>query len=112
MTPVDGWDVEVAARMTEIGEHLGARPGHMFGHPALYAGRRLAVCAYGSGLGLKLSAARVRGLIETGPGVPFQPNAKAPMREWIHAPATTRDDVDELTELIAEALEYAHTGGS
>jgi hypothetical protein len=41
----DRWEPEVAAAMTEIGERLGARPGHMFGHPALYADRRLAVCA-------------------------------------------------------------------
>jgi hypothetical protein len=46
----DRWEPELAAAMTEIGERLGARPGHMFGHPALYADRRLVVCAYGSGL--------------------------------------------------------------
>jgi hypothetical protein len=95
--------------MTAIGERLGARPGHMFGYPALYAGRRLAVCAYGSGLGLKLPAERVRELIDTGPAVHFQPYGKAPMREWVHLPAATSNDVEDLTDVIAEALEFAHS---
>lgn len=108
-TPADGWDTEVAARLTELGEHLGARPGHMFGHPALYVGRRLAVCAYGSGLGLKLPAERVGELIETGAAVPFRPYGKPPMREWAYWPVARGDDVDDLAELIAEALEFAQT---
>ncbi len=98
--------------MTQIGAHLGARPGHMFGHPALYAGRRLAVCAYGSGLGLKLPAARVRELIDTDRAVHFEPYGKTRMHEWAHVPAATRDHVDELTNLITEAIEFAHAAGS
>lgn len=102
-------EADVAARMTEIGQHLGARTGHMFGHPALYADRRLAVCSYGSGLGLKLPADRVGELIASGRAVPFQPYGKPPMREWVYWPVTTSDDVDELEDLIAEAMEFAGT---
>jgi hypothetical protein len=105
--PAGRWEPEVAARMTTIGGRLGARPGHMFGHPALYVGRRLAVCAYGPGLGLKLPADRVQQLIDTGAAVHFQPYGKAPMREWVHLPAATSDDVDDLTDVVADALEYA-----
>lgn len=102
------WEPDVAARMTAIGERHGARAGHMFGHPALYAGRRLAVCAYGTGLGFKLPADRVQQLIDTGAAVHFQPYGKAPMREWVHLPAATSEDVDDLTDVIADALDYAH----
>lgn len=98
---------DVAARMIAIGERLGARAGRMFGHPSLYAGHRLAVCAYGSGLGIKLPADRVQQLIETGAAVSFQPYGKAPMREWVYLPTETGDDVDDLTDVIADALHYA-----
>jgi hypothetical protein len=103
------WDPEVAAAMSRIGEHLGARPGHMFGHPALYADRRLAACAYGTGIGLKLPAARVSEVLETGRGVPFQPYGKPPMREWVHLPASAGDDDESMTTLISEAVEFART---
>lgn len=93
--------------MTEGGERLGARPGSMFGHPALYAGRRLAVCAFGAGLGLRLSAERVSELIATGRGTPFQPYGKSPMREWVHVSASASDDGNAMATLIAEALEFA-----
>ncbi len=49
-----GWSEAVADRLPEVGEAVGAEGGHMFGHPALYAGRKLAVCAYGDGIGVKL----------------------------------------------------------
>lgn len=60
----------------------GVRPGKMFGFPAFYAGRKLFVCIYGEGVGLKLPEDAVRKL--RGPHiVPFQPYGKPPMREWI-----------------------------
>jgi hypothetical protein len=101
-------ETEVVAMMTEVGDRLGARTSHMFGHPALYVGRRLVVCAYGAGLGLKLPADRVNELINTGRAVHFQPNGKPPMREWAYGPAATSDDVTELADLIAEAIDFAH----
>lgn len=30
------------------------------------------------------------------------------MREWVHLPAATSEDVDDLTDVIADALDYAH----
>ncbi len=104
----DKWEAEVAARMTEIGDRLGARTGHMFGHPALYAGRRLAVCAYGCGLGLKVPAERAGELIDSGRAMHFQPYGKSPMRNWVYVPTATSDDVDELAVLIAEAIAFPH----
>ena len=109
MTRVDRRRAEIAAAMTEIGKRLGARTGHMFGFPALYAGRRLAVCTDGSGLGVKLPVQRVSELIDTGRATNFRPYNRPPMREWAHLPASTGHEVGELTHLIAEALEFAHT---
>lgn len=108
--PADRCAPDVAATLMQIGERLGARPGHMFGHPALYAGRRLAVCAYGAGLGLKLSAERVSELIGTGHAVHFQPYDKPPMREWAYQPVTSSDDVVELAGLIEESITFAGSG--
>ncbi len=104
------WLPAVAAGLLRLGESMGARPGHMFGHPALYAGRRLAACAYREGVGMKLPAERARTLVAAGQASPFQPYGKAPMREWVHVRARTSDEVDELIHLIAESLTFAAGG--
>ncbi len=104
------WVPEVAAELLRAGESMGARPGHMFGHPALYAGRRLAACAYGEGVGMKLPADRVETLVAAGQASLFQPYGKGPMSEWVHVRATTSAEVDGLTQLIAESLDFVADG--
>ncbi|MFN2556405.1 MAG: hypothetical protein ABR592_05945 [Nitriliruptorales bacterium] len=106
------WIAEVAAELLRIGESMGARPGHMFGYPALYAGRRLAACAYGEGIAMKLPADRVQTLLATGQAGPFQPYGKAKMKEWVHVRVGTTEEVDELTGLIAESLAFVADAGT
>ena len=100
------WNPEVANHLLSLGQKAGAKGGHMFGHPALYGDGKLAACAYGAGLGLKLPAERVAELLETGRAVPFQPYGKARMREWVHVPATTADEVDGVADLVVESLAF------
>lgn len=59
------------------------RRGTMFGSPAIYVGRRMAICVYGTELGLRVPETLARRSIEDGRATPFQPHGKAPMREWI-----------------------------
>ncbi len=106
------WIPEVAAELVRVGESMGARTGHMFGYPALYAGRRLAACAYGEGIAMKLPADRVRTLVASGQAGPFQPYGKATMREWIHVRASRNEEVDELRHLVAESLAFVSDGGT
>lgn len=100
------WVEAVADERLRIGQSLGARPGHMFGHPALYTGRRLAACAYGTGFALKLPADRVQELLSSGRAATFEPYGKPPMAEWAHLPATNRQQVADHAELIGEALAF------
>lgn len=104
--PKPGWSEAVADRLLGIGEEAGAERGHMFGHPALYAGRKLAACAYGDGIGLKLPRQRVTELLESGGGTPFQPYGKSRMPEWIHLRVETPSDLDERAGIIAESIAF------
>jgi hypothetical protein len=70
--PRPGWCQAVADRLMEMGTEAGVERGHMFGHPALYVRSKLAACAYGEGIGLKLPAERVAELLQSGRGTAFQ----------------------------------------
>lgn len=70
------WIPEVAAELLRVGEAMGARLGHMFGYPALYAGRRLAACAYGEDIAMKLPPDHVRSLIAAGQATLSSPTAR------------------------------------
>ena len=60
------------------------RPGKMFGFPAYYVNKKLCICLYEDGVGIKLPAASVAGLLRDDPhAVPFQPLGKPKMREWV-----------------------------
>ena len=59
------------------------RRGSMFGSPAIYVGRRMAICVHGTELGLRVPENLARRSIEDGRATSFRPYGKAPMREWI-----------------------------
>lgn len=110
MNDQPGWNPEVGDELIRVGKSMGANTGHMFGHPALYAGRRLAACAYEEGVGIKLPADRVRMLLAAGRATPFQPYGKAPMSQWVYLPARTGAEVDQLFDLLGESLAYVAGG--
>lgn len=64
------------------------RGGSMFGAPALYLGRRMIGCVFGSGIGLKVPAQTAARAIADGAASSFRPYGKAAMREWIEIPGT------------------------
>lgn len=59
------------------------RRGSMFGSPAIYVDRRMAIGVHGTELGLRVPETLARRSIEDGRATPFRPYGKAPMREWI-----------------------------
>ena len=60
------------------------RSGKMFGYPGYYVGKKLCICLYEQGVGVKLPEKSAVQLLETdGNVIPFQPLGKAKMREWI-----------------------------
>ncbi len=84
----------------------GAKPGRMFGYPALYTAGKLCACAYGDGIGMKLPAETVAALL-TEPGfAPFQPHGKPRMREWVHVRATTAEEVRARLDLLQRSVRF------
>jgi hypothetical protein len=60
------------------------RAGKMFGFPAYYAGKKLCICLYEQGVGVKLPEASAAKLLESDRNVvPFQPLGRPKMREWV-----------------------------
>jgi hypothetical protein len=84
----------------------GVRRGAMFGCPAIYGGKKLAICVYGEALGLKLPEPVAAAAKAAGRAVPFQPYGKSTMREWIEV-RPVNGDLAPFQDLIAAALDYA-----
>jgi hypothetical protein len=84
------------------------RGGSGFGRSALrYHGKIFAMLVRGR-LVLKLPAARVTGLAESGDGVPFDANKGTPMREWL---SLDPDSGQDWQALAAEAVAFAQAAG-
>ena len=73
----------VAVLARAASSHPANRRGSMFGSPAIYVGRRMAVCVHGAELGLRAPETLARKSIEDGRATLFRPYGKAPMREWV-----------------------------
>jgi hypothetical protein len=90
-----------------VGEIPVARPGKMFGFPAYYAGRKLAICVYEDGVGLKLPEDRVRHVIaENEHASPFQPYGKTVMREWVQLNLPAAKDYRRYLSLFEESIAF------
>jgi hypothetical protein len=84
------------------------RRGQMFGFPAYYAGRKMCICLYEDGVGVKLPQQTVARLLETDPNTsPFQPLGRARMREWIQINVNQADDYQNYRAVFEEALAYS-----
>ncbi|MFD7155018.1 hypothetical protein ACFV9C_10480 [Kribbella sp. NPDC059898] len=81
--------------------------GTIMGHPCIRLAGRFVTCLErnGTGLILKLPAARVTALIAAGTGVPFTAN-RTPMREWVTIPTADREVWESL---IGEAVTFARS---
>jgi TfoX/Sxy family transcriptional regulator of competence genes len=80
------------------------RAGSMFGSPALFLGRRMIGCVFGSTIGLKVPAAVAAEALARGSARPFRPYGKPAMREWIEF------DGNALTRhvnLLEQAIRFA-----
>jgi len=83
------------------------RPGKMFGFPAYYVGRKLCICLYEQGVGIKLPQASAEKLLETDRNcVPFQPLGKSRMREWVQINLNRSDDYRRYQSVFEESIQY------
>lgn len=87
--------------------HPDLRPGKMFGFPAYYVGKKLCICLYEKGVGIKLPAQSVTQLMEHDRhAVPFQPLGKPKMREWVQINLEDSQDYREYRTIFEEAIHF------
>ncbi len=83
------------------------RCGKMFGFPAYYVGRKLCICLYEEGVGVKLPEETVARLLKTDQNtVPFQPLGKPKMREWVQINLEYSEDYRQYLPLFEESIAY------
>lgn len=89
--------------------HPLVRAGKMFGFPAYYAGKKLCICLYEHGVGLKLPAQSVARLLESDPNaIPFQPLGKPKMREWVQINLDDSEGYVQYEALLHESILFVH----
>ena len=83
------------------------RPGKMFGLPAYYAGKKLCICLYEQGVGVKLPEQTVARLLESDPNaVPFVPMGRRRMREWIEIDLDRSEDYRRYAAVFDESIRH------
>ena len=87
--------------------HSLVQPGKMFGFPAYYVGRKLCICLYGQGVGVKLPEQSAARLLQTDPNaIPFQPMGKSKMREWVQINLSRSEDYRQYASVFEEAIQH------
>jgi hypothetical protein len=83
------------------------RPGKMFGFPAYYAGKKLSICLYEQGVGVKLPAQSAAKLLEADPNVvPFRPMGRPKMREWVQINLSRSEGYREYKPVFDESIRH------
>lgn len=83
------------------------RPGKMFGFPAYYVGKKLCICLYEQGVGIKLPERSVTKLLETDQNtIPFQPLGKPKMREWVQINLSRSEDYRQYGSIFEESIRF------
>jgi hypothetical protein len=83
------------------------RPGKMFGFPAYYFGKKLCICRYEQGVGVKLLEQTAAKLLETEPNIfPFMPLGRPRMREWIQINLSRSQDYRQYETVFDESIKY------
>ena len=87
--------------------HPQVRQGKMFGYPAYFVGKKLCICLYKQGVGVKLPEKTVKRLLETDKNtVPFQPLGKPKMREWIQINLVRSEDYSKYQSVFDESIQH------
>jgi hypothetical protein len=83
------------------------RPGKMFGYPAYYVGRKLCLCLYEDGVGIKVPAQIASQLLETDTNaVPFQPLGRPRMKEWAQINLENSEDFRKYRSIFDQSIRY------
>lgn len=81
--------------------------GKMFGYPAYYAGKKLCICLYGRGVGVKVGENIASALLKHDKNsIPFQPMGKSKMREWIQINLKNSEDYKAYEDIFQQSINY------
>ena len=87
--------------------HPNVQPGKMFGFPAYYVGKKLCICLYEQGVGVKLPEQSAARLLEVDQNVvPFQPLGRPKMREWIQISLSRSEDYRQYQSVFEESIRH------
>lgn len=87
--------------------HPYVKAGKMFGFPAYYVGKKLCICLYEQGVGVKLPEGSAKKLLAVDQNVvPFQPLGKPQMREWIQINLSRSEDYRQYWPVFEESIRY------
>ncbi len=87
--------------------HPAIRPGKMFGFPAYYADKKLCLCLYEDGVGIKVPEQTAARLLKEDPNViPFQPYGKRKMREWIQINLDNSEEYKGYQAVFEESISH------
>jgi hypothetical protein len=79
----------------------------MFGFPAYYVGKKLCICLYEYGVGVKIPAESAARLLREDPNVvPFQPLGRPKMREWIQINLSRSEDYHQYMSVFDESIQH------
>lgn len=93
--------------------HELVRAGQMFGYPAYYAGKKMCICLYEDGVGIKLPEASANRLLDQDVHAnPFQPLGRRRMREWVQIDLEDSQDYRAYLAVFEESIRYvlSHQG--
>jgi hypothetical protein len=83
------------------------RAGKMFGYPAYYIGKKLCICLYEEGVGVKIPEATATRLLEEDKHVvPFQPLGRPKMRQWIQINLARSKDYKKYLPVFEESIRF------
>lgn len=89
--------------------HPLVQAGKMFGFPAYFVGKKLCICLYEQGVGVKLPASSVASLLENDPNaIPFQPLGKPKMREWVQINLDESEAYAQYEAVFIESIRFVH----
>lgn len=83
------------------------RSGKMFGYPAYYAGKKLCICLYENGVGVKLPQHSSSRLIVEDKNInSFQPLGRTRMTEWIQINLEDSEGYWHYQSVFEESIQY------
>ena len=83
------------------------KAGKMYGFPAYYTGKKLCICLYEEGVGVKLpEASAAKLLAEDRHVIPFQPMGRPKMREWVQINLPRPQDYKAYQSVFEESVRY------